>query len=121
MKIKHALLALILTSCGQAGRTPLSCTVQDLGGAALVSCPDGSSATISDGEDGLDGASIEFVDPCPHISAPFPELLALVDNKYYAVYASGVKIHLAYLKPGGYITTDGRSCVFTISPSGQLQ
>lgn len=133
--MKYFLIAVVLlSSCGEGlingSGDASSCTVEQTVTGAVIKCLDGSVATVSngsdgingaDGADGLDGTVITFVDPCPTISHAFPELLALIEGTYYAVYASGAKVHLAKLTPGTYQTTDGRSCVFTINAEGQLQ
>ena len=70
-----------------------------------------------DGLQGMPGTSFvgEVIDPCPSLPAQFPEVLFLISGTYYAVYASGQKIHLTPLAEGVvYRTTDGRSCTFSI-------
>lgn len=117
-----------LTSCGRMhgrdGVSPAPCTVSSDATGAFINCPDGTSTFVPngrDGQDGRDGSRITWVDPCPSIVVQFPELLALVDGSYFAVYASGTKIHLVKLTPGAYATTDGRACSFTIDANGELQ
>lgn len=71
----------------------------------------------STGLQGEPGTSFvgEVVDPCPTLSATHPEVLFLIDGTYYAVYASGQKIHLSPLdEDTTYKTTDGRDCYFKI-------
>lgn len=75
-----------------------------------------------DGLQGMPGTSFvgEVIDPCPNIAAQFPEVLFLITGTYYAVYASGQKIHLTPLAENvTYRTTDGRDCVFSLI-NGQI-
>lgn len=75
--ILSALLIFLALGCGNVvddSRTPIkvvgesSCTVQQLENSAVLSCPDGSSAVINngkngiDGKDGIDGQSCEIED-----------------------------------------------------------
>jgi hypothetical protein len=118
---------------GQPGTPGLSCSVSPLvNGAALV-CQDGSYAEVfngtngangndgadgQDGEDGQDGTNGTVVTPielCPSLSGGlFKEHLIRIGNDLFGVYASGQSIGYAKLWPGSWITTDGRSCHFTI-------
>lgn len=97
---------------GPKGDSGDSCTILQGAGFALIECPDGSSALVFDGED---SASISWTNPCPGIETSHPELLLVQGGIYYAVYASGSKIHLARLVEGvQYRTTDGRDCRFKL-------
>jgi hypothetical protein len=130
--MNRALLVILLTFLALAalngcddyhvinGVSPEPCTVSSNSSGAIITCPDGSTASVANGVDGLDGSVIEWVDPCPTIVVAYPELLMKVDGVLYAVYASGAKIHLVKLTPGTYATTDGRSCTFTINVNGEL-
>ena len=114
----------LLAGCdGRDGINGQPCSVYSDSSGAFINCPDGSSTFVpngKDGQDGADGSRITWIDPCPRLVVPFPELIALVDGAYYAVYASGTKIHLARLIPGTYATTDGRACTFTVNANGEL-
>lgn len=118
-------MLVVMSGCGELnGRDAAPCTVSSDATGAFITCPDGTSTFVRNGQngvDGQDGSTITWVDPCPTLVVPFPELLALIDGSYYAVYASGTKIHLARLTPGTYSTTDGRSCTFVIGSNGELQ
>lgn len=99
------------TIVGPPGPAGKACSVLQGDGFALIECED-SSAIVRDGED---STPITWVDPCPELPATFPELLLLQDGVYYAVYASGNKIHLTALMDGvQYRTTDGRNCRFMV-------
>lgn len=64
---------------------------------------------------------IENVELCPAIlGGVFHEYLEKVEGFYYAVYASGAYIGRTRLWPGSWVTTDGRSCHFTLSTTGVL-
>jgi hypothetical protein len=134
--MNRALLVILLTflalaainGCGRMygrdGQSAAPCTVSSDSTGAFITCPDGTSTFVRNGQDGIDGrdgSQITWVDPCPSIVVPYPELLARIDGAYYAVYASGTKIHLTRLTPGAYATTDGRACSFTIGANGELQ
>lgn len=48
------LLALVSAGCGAAEAEP--CTVRDQGESVVISCPDGTEATVENGTDGTNGA-----------------------------------------------------------------
>jgi hypothetical protein len=76
------------------------------------------------GAPGADGTSFvgEIIDPCPSIAATHPEVLFLINGVFYAVYASGQKIHLSALNENTiYSTTDGRACEFMIVDGAVVQ
>jgi hypothetical protein len=122
MKYLIASIVVVIASCGPGISTPPSqpqapCTVSKQNGVSTITCSDGSSVDVSDGAPGLPGQnlSLTFVDPCPSIVIPHPELLMQIDGILYAVYASGTKIHLSRLQENTtYQTTDGRACTFSI-------
>jgi hypothetical protein len=115
--MKYALLipvlVLALVASCQGRRGP-----NGLPGAQGPAGPQGEQ-----GEQGLPGLQGEpgtsfvgdVIDPCPSLPAQHPEVLFLIEGTYYAVYASGQKIHLsALLENTLYATTDGRNCRFRI-------
>lgn len=102
---------------GPQGPAGSSCNVLQGEGFAIVTCGS-TSALIKDGEDGINGQdaqNIEWVDPCPEVATNHPELLLKMGAAYFAVYASGQRIHLTRLIDDvNYRTTDGRACTFTL-------
>lgn len=64
----------------------------------------------------VQGAELDWVDPCPAIESDFPELLLLMNNTtFYAVYSSGKDIHLTEVPDGTYKTTDDRDARFEVN------
>lgn len=100
---------------GQAGTPGTSCTVAPATGGAVISCSDGTSQYVSS------GTVVENIELCPTISGgTFHEYLEKISGFYYGVYASGQQIGRTRLWAGSWVTTDGRNCHFTITPSGGL-
>jgi hypothetical protein len=116
---------------GANGTNGSSCTVQTVlaseaapAGGALLSCTDGTNALIRNGTDGADGADgvtpiIQVIKPCPNISGSNPEVLLVLPGRQLLASVSktvgGVETRLAIVTPGSYMTTDGRSCNFTVT------
>lgn len=108
MKLFIIVLLSFATSCGRVRNGAMG--------------PSGNTgATGSQGEQGLPGidgtdASIEVIDLCPDIAGNFPQVLFRIDEKLFTVYRSnGNNTRLVELVPGNYVTTDGRSCNFTVT------
>lgn len=130
-------MALLLTNCG-AGlqvvepleETPeplLSCSVAQVEGGALISCPDGSEVFVADGTNGEDatfeGLFVGYIDPCGPTTAPGnsykPDELIYVDrNGDFHAYFKNVG-HVILIEGITYQTTDFQKCKFIIS-DGQL-
>jgi hypothetical protein len=67
------------------------------------------------GRDGND-AYAEVVPLCPNLAGAYPEVLLRISGKLYAVFAPGTpNVRLVEIVPGSYVTTDGRSCSFTVT------
>ena len=63
------------------------------------------------------GSVVELVDPCPTVDATHKEQLVCVDNEVlFALFysASADELFLSELSAGTYVTTDSRSCTFTV-------
>lgn len=113
---------------GQDGRDGQSCTVTQVANGALISCPDGTSTAILNGTPGADGQTApataytvtELVDPCGPQGAYDEVLLKLANGQILAHFASGAKQFLTIVPPGNYTVTDGTSCRFTITPTGEV-
>ena len=126
-----------------AGKTTISCpgsepvTVDDgSAGEAGVDGKDGTNGTDgkdgndgkdgtngTDGKDGTDATPVTAVHPCPDTWQPNTELFLCISGTMYAVYDSGTPgaVHLTSLAVGGeYMTTDGRSCTFTVQDNCAL-
>lgn len=50
-----AAVCLVLAACGGSESEP--CTVEDTASGAVITCPDGTEATVNDGADGEDGTN----------------------------------------------------------------
>jgi hypothetical protein len=119
---------------GTNGNNGSSCSVEDMIGGAIISCTDGTSAILLDGQDGasgrdgLDGKDgkdgmdasllpfsiVGFVDPCGPQSTYDEILIQLTNGQIVAHFSSGTRQFLASIGPGNYITTDGTGCRFTV-------
>lgn len=77
----------------------------------------------SPGAPGVVGSIVTPVLPCPGIVGPYAEVLFCVDERLYAVYDGGTpgQVHYTEVVPGSYVTTDGRSCHFTVTSGCDLQ
>lgn len=136
---------------GPPGRdgTSANCNVERVLGGAFVRCSDGSEAFVEDGSDGEKGETgpegeqgpagdtgapgptgqagtsltIQSIIPCPALVGSFPEVLFCINDTLYAVYDGSGKqdVHLTQIIPGSYVTTDGRSCHFTVSTGCEIQ
>lgn len=79
--------------------------------------------TGAQGIQGVPGVSVQAQPFCPNINGGigFQEQYIIIDGKAYAVYYDGTHTFLALLKPGNYVTTDGRSCHFIVNADGSIQ
>lgn len=127
-----ALASFLLTNCG-AGlqivepleETPeplLSCSVEQVEGGAMITCPDGSEVFVAngtdgidgqDGTDGLDGLFVGYIDPCGN-ETRHDELIYVDRNGDFHAWFKNVG-HVILLEGVNYITTDGTGCKFRIS------
>ncbi len=143
------LIAIIgtLASCGREhgdSDEQKNCTVVKIENQTTVTCPDGSSAVINDGEHGeagaagipgaagsngaagargavgeagREGAIITTIYLCPTKSV---EKIFCVDGLLYAKYASGHKSE--YIPPGHYVVGEGETvCRFTVIKGCEFQ
>lgn len=118
---------------GSNGANGTSCSVQSVAaggaapnGGARITCTDGSDALLLNGTNGTNGSDapttpytiVNVIKPCPTVSGPNPEVLLVLANRTLLASVSqsaGANTRLALVTPGGYITTDGRACAFTVS------
>ncbi len=110
-------LLLLATACGPA-HVPASLRGEQgdpgIPGESIVG-PKGDK-----GDSGQD-AHITTIELCPTIAGDgFHEYLLNIDNNLFGVYASGSRIFLVRLPAGNYVTTDGRSCSFTVNSDGSI-
>lgn len=124
-KLLTALLVILtLTNCGDTSQEfkpnyvagPLqSCSVEQVIGGAIMSCPDGSEVFIAngaDGVDGLDGLFVGYVDPCGSETA-HDELLYLDRDGNYHAWMKDVG-HVILQEGVTYVVTDGTNCRFKL-------
>lgn len=140
------IITLALAACGGADPTFIAsvptCTVTDTASGATLTCPDGSTVVINDGqtgqpgEAGQDGAQgpqgpegpqgsqgapgadshvVGHIDPCGDGPGPDEILLILDDGRFAAWY---LNLGLVILGDGSWVTTDSQACHFTISDNG---
>lgn len=115
---------------GVDGQDGSSCTVQTVAasgaapnGGARITCTDGSDALLLNGTNGSNAPAtpytiVNIIKPCPTIAGPNPEVILVLANRTLLASVSqsaGSNTRLALLQPGGWQTTDGRACAFTVS------
>lgn len=120
---------------GINGTDGSSCSVQDLGNKALLSCTDGTMALIEDGNDGTNGQNgtdgqngqdgesaplsaysiAKLIDPCGPQTAHDELLIQFTNGDILAHYSDGAKQHYTLLPAGSYQTTDGTNCSFKVT------
>lgn len=90
-----------------------------------IGCAGPQGAQGLQGPAGANGTLISINPFCPDIAGVIGyqnrESYVILDSKVYAVYADGTHTFLSLLNPGSYVTTDGRSCHFTVTASGEVQ
>lgn len=116
---------------GTDGAAGSSCSVSTVASSPGVAPNGGARITCSDGTDALllNGTNApstpytitQVVKPCPLVSGSFPEVLLVLQDRSILASAtsngSALTTRLALLTPGSYVTTDGRSCNFTVTSS----
>lgn len=116
---------------GADGAAGSSCSVSTVASSPGVAPNGGARITCSDGTDALllNGTNApstpytitQVVKPCPLVSGSFPEVLLVLQDRSILASAtsngSALTTRLALLTPGNYVTTDGRSCNFTVTSS----
>lgn len=116
MKVFSAILLVVLIAVASCGDTTVS-----LPGPQGPQGPKGDVGP--QGPQGVPGETsvIYWIDPCPEIPATHPELIALIDGAYFAVYASGPDIFWTRLQlRTQYRTTDTRDCLFMLDENGVM-
>lgn len=87
--------------------------------------PEGTTGPKGDtGDAGQDATvSIYPVIACPQLAGSFPEVMLCIANRLFAVYDSSQlgRVHYTEVIPGNYVTTDGRSCFFTVVSGCNIQ
>ena len=109
---------------GPAGQNGQPCSVASTPTGAVITCPDGTHTTLSNGLQGPSGVDIASVMPIqfchssfvPSYPNSFPESGLCINEVLYGVYSANGGF-LAELPPGTY-SSDGinASCTFTIEP-----
>lgn len=124
MKLIILLLSLLLISCadngknGKNGKNGASCSVESTVSGAIITCADGTTAIILNGEDAppTPYSVVELINPCGD-SSGFDEILFRThNNELIAHFSSGGLQFLTILTPGNYVTTDSGTCNFTVHP-----
>lgn len=97
-----------------------SCSTTQVPEGALIECTDGTSALITNGQNGVDGINsiVNVVDPCGDGTGPDEVLLVLDNGQVVAWYQS---LGLSVLQPNQrYITTDHQRCEFQVDVNGNV-
>lgn len=145
---KHLLIAALLCACakngiqGTPGKNASDCTVTELNGTATIICPNGTTATISNGAigpvgetgatgqqgnpgiNGTNATPITAIQFCSNVtpvySSHFPEFGLCLGGSLYGVYSQNGGF-LALLPPGTYYSNGiNASCTFTIGPNCEV-
>jgi hypothetical protein len=112
---------------GDSGKDAESCSVTGSSAGAVVTCPNSEPVLIENGAIGPKGdpAEISDVDPCPANTggvSGHQERFLCINDALYAVYYAPPYSFLTRLKDGvNYVTTDNRSCSFTVVQGCQIQ
>ena len=103
-----------------------ACSVQEVAGGSLISCPDGSEGFVANGEQGENGENgenglnssffiIEIIDPCGNESGNDEILFRTNTEQILAIGHRGARDFFTLLLPGEYRTEDGTKCYFTVN------
>lgn len=129
---------------GAQGVKGSSCSINQLANGAIITCTDGTMATILNGTQGVQGDTgtqgdtgaqgsqgaqgsagsdapqsafqiIQVIDPCGTQPGFNEVLLKTADGHLLAHYADGTKQFLTLLTPNSYVTTDFTPCYFIVN------
>lgn len=120
---KLLVVALVVVGCsspddGKNGKNGVSCSVEQAVNGAVISCTDGTSTAITNGQDGSDGidAVAELIDPCGDNPGHFDEVvLRLGTGELLVYFESGSNRFLSLIGNGSYSTTDSQHCHFSVT------
>lgn len=122
---------------GPEGQPAEACTTTAIVGGIRITCPDGSTQIVYNGDDGTVGPQgpkgdagaagqdgqnatpITMVQLCPDngptaYPASFPEFGECVGGYLYATYWTGSEAFTALIPPGQYASTSPQGCTFTV-------
>lgn len=132
MRLSITLIILTLTGCGISRDAPQSvttntmeplqsCTVTRTTSGATIDCPDGTSATVTNG---VNVTSVSMVPLCPGFTPSypnsFPEFGICLDSILYGIYSDHGGF-LAELPPGTYSSNGiNASCNLVVGPNCQV-
>lgn len=109
---------------GPKGDQGGSCSVSQAVNGAIITCQDGTSVVVLNGEDGQDGVNgtlVEVLSPCGNLGPYHEVLLKLSNGALIALFDGGPQLdRLVLLTAGSYRTTDGFSCNFTVDANGNI-
>jgi len=149
ISISTLAILFILSACNDmfVQRLYSSCTVTTFNEGALISCPDGTTTFIENGQDGtngLDGQNgtngqngqdgqdavingftiVEIINPCGNSPSVYDEVFLKLSNGQivtsFSDNANGNNTRFSVLEPGSYRTTDGDNCYFTVNSNGEI-
>lgn len=111
---------------GPKGDKGDSCTVTSAINGAIISCENGTSVLILNGEDAPPTAYsiVELVDPCGDAPGIYDEVFLRLQNGLlvasFSDNSNGKNTRFAVLTPGSYQTTDGSGCYFSINSNNEV-
>lgn len=100
---------------GKDGEPGKSCSVAQASNGAVISCEDGTSVLVLNGENGQQTpyTIIEVIDLCNNHKEV---LLRFGTNQIIGHYAGGGNNqHLRMISPGNWVSTDGANCYFRVN------
>jgi hypothetical protein len=123
-------------SVGPSGQVGIPCTSESIQNGIVISCPNSTPVTITDGINGLNGMDglpgspgtngtiITVEQFCPGVDSSypstFPEVGLCINNNIYAVYSANDGF-LTLITPGLYESNAvGSSCTFTVGDNCEI-
>lgn len=109
-KLSSIVMLLIFQSCGPIPE----CTYERVEDGVLEKCSDGSYFLYSNSDELENGIVKEIIEPCPDIAANFAEVILVMGDGTLIAFFAGNGGFLAVLEDGNYVTTDSKSCPFSV-------
>lgn len=111
MKVLLAIMIVLLAGCAKKEGAQAS------GGSAPAAQPQSITGTATCPPE---FQSAQFIIPCKTTVSGMPQILAKNGANVFAVTKMGSNVSYTLLAPGSYVSTDGRSCNFTVNSDGSI-
>jgi hypothetical protein len=109
-KLNNILLLLLVTSCGPIPE----CEYKKVDDGVLEVCSNGDKYLYSNNNELENGIVKEIIEPCPEIESNFSEVILVMGDGTLIAFFAGGGGFLTILEDGNYVTTDSKSCLFTV-------